>query len=131
MILRQVMGPEDIAISDVGAHKMWIARHYHSERPNTCIISNGFAAMGIRYPWSAMAAKLVHPESQSCSSHWRRGFYDELCKSWKPRCALVRLLSPLMFNDGGYGLIEWKQQSPLCPPLKRQGCFKVPGKLLG
>ncbi|MEM9486407.1 MAG: acetolactate synthase large subunit, partial [Cyanobacteria bacterium P01_F01_bin.116] len=42
--LRQVMGPEDIVLSDVGAHKMWIARNYHCERPNTCLISNGFAS---------------------------------------------------------------------------------------
>ena len=59
--LRQVMAPEDIVISDVGAHKMWIARHYHCERPNTCLISNGFAAMGIAIP-GAIAAKLVYPE---------------------------------------------------------------------
>ncbi len=48
--LRQVMGAEDIVICDVGAHKMWMARHYHCERPNTCLISNGFAAMGIAIP---------------------------------------------------------------------------------
>jgi hypothetical protein len=47
--MRQVMGPEDILISDVGAHKMWIARHYHCDRPNTCLISNGFAAMGMPF----------------------------------------------------------------------------------
>ncbi|MEO0837256.1 MAG: acetolactate synthase large subunit, partial [Cyanobacteria bacterium J06642_3] len=58
--LRQVMNPEDIVISDVGAHKMWMARHYHCDRPNTCLISNGFAAMGIAIP-GAIAAKLVHP----------------------------------------------------------------------
>lgn len=61
--LRQVMGSEDIVISDVGAHKMWMARHYHSEAPNTCIISNGFAAMGIAIP-GAIAAKLVHPDKK-------------------------------------------------------------------
>ncbi|HZD53975.1 MAG TPA: thiamine pyrophosphate-binding protein, partial [Woeseiaceae bacterium] len=27
--VRQVLGREDILLSDVGAHKMWIARHYH------------------------------------------------------------------------------------------------------
>ena len=54
--LRQVMGPEDIVISDVGAHKMWIARHYHCDPPNTCLIYNGFAAMGIAIP-GAIAAK--------------------------------------------------------------------------
>lgn len=57
------MGSEDIVISDVGAHKMWMARHYHSEAPNTCIISNGFAAMGIAIP-GAIAAKLVHPDKK-------------------------------------------------------------------
>lgn len=48
--LRQVLGPDDIVISDVGAHKMWMARNYHCLRPNTCLISNGFAAMGIAIP---------------------------------------------------------------------------------
>jgi acetolactate synthase-1/2/3 large subunit len=46
--VRECLGPEDIAISDVGAHKMWMSRMYRAERPNTCIISNGFAAMGSR-----------------------------------------------------------------------------------
>ncbi len=27
--LRRVLGDDDILISDMGAHKMWIARHYH------------------------------------------------------------------------------------------------------
>ena len=58
--LRQVLDAEDIVISDVGAHKMWMARNYHCLRPNTCLISNGFAAMGIALP-GALAAKLVHP----------------------------------------------------------------------
>ena len=77
MILRQVMDPEDIVISDVGAHKMWMARHYHSDCPNTCIISNGFAAMGIAIP-GALAAKLVYPERNSCRCDRRWWFYDEL-----------------------------------------------------
>ena len=45
--LGKVLNPEDIVISDVGAHKMWIARMFQAEMPNTCIISNGFASMGI------------------------------------------------------------------------------------
>ncbi|MDP2577171.1 MAG: acetolactate synthase large subunit, partial [Candidatus Palauibacterales bacterium] len=59
--VRQVLEPEDIVISDVGAHKMWTARLYQAERPNTCIISNGFASMGIGLP-GAIAAKIAHPE---------------------------------------------------------------------
>ncbi|MEJ2131394.1 MAG: thiamine pyrophosphate-binding protein, partial [Gammaproteobacteria bacterium] len=38
---RAVLGPEDILLSDVGAHKMWVARHYHCHEPNTCLIPNG------------------------------------------------------------------------------------------
>lgn len=59
--VRKFMGEEDIVISDVGAHKMWIAREYNCYKPNTCIISNGFATMGIAVP-GAVAAKLVYPE---------------------------------------------------------------------
>ena len=48
--VRKIMGKEDIVLSDVGAHKMWIARHYHYYEPNTCLISNGFASMGFSVP---------------------------------------------------------------------------------
>ena len=51
----------DIVVSDVGAHKVWVARLYQAYEPNTVIISNGFAAMGISLP-GAIAAKLVHPD---------------------------------------------------------------------
>jgi acetolactate synthase-1/2/3 large subunit len=54
--------PEDtIVISDVGAHKIWIARAYQPNKPNRTIISNGFASMGIAIP-GAIGAKLACPE---------------------------------------------------------------------
>ena len=105
--LRQVMGPEDIVISDVGAHKMWMARHYHCDRPNTCIISNGFAAMGIAIP-GAVAAKLVSPDRKIVAVTGDGGF---MMNSQELETAL-RCNTPfvtIIFNDGGYGLIEWKQ----------------------
>lgn len=107
--LRQVMGAEDIVISDVGAHKMWMARHYHCERPNTCIISNGFAAMGIAIP-GAVAAKLVHPDRRVVAVTGDGGF---MMNSQELETAL-RIGTPfvtLIFDDGGYGLIEWKQNN--------------------
>ena len=55
---RTVLGPSDILLSDVGAHKMWIARHYHCHEPNTCLIPNGFCSMGFALP-GAIAAALV------------------------------------------------------------------------
>lgn len=105
--LRQVMGPEDIAISDVGAHKMWMARHYHSDCPNTCIISNGFAAMGIAIP-GAIAAKLVHPDKRIVAVTGDGGFMMN-CQELETALRVGTPFVTLIFNDGGYGLIEWKQ----------------------
>jgi len=53
--VRQAMGPHDVLLSDVGAHKMWIARYYQCDEPNTCLISNGFCSMGFAFP-AAMGA---------------------------------------------------------------------------
>lgn len=106
--LRQVMGPEDIVISDVGAHKMWMARHYHCDRPNTCLISNGFAAMGISIP-GAIAAKLVHPELKVVAVTGDGGFMMN-CQELETALRVGTPFVTLIFNDGGYGLIEWKQE---------------------
>jgi acetolactate synthase-1/2/3 large subunit len=105
--LRQVMGPEDIVISDVGAHKMWMARHYHCDCPNTCIISNGFAAMGIAIP-GAIAAKLVHPDKKVVAVSGDGGFMMN-CQELETALRVGTPFVTLIFNDNGYGLIEWKQ----------------------
>lgn len=105
--LRKVMGDNDIVLSDVGAHKMWIARHYNCVKPNTCIISNGFASMGIAVP-GAIAAKLVNPERRIAAVTGDGGF---LMNSQEFETAL-RIGTPfvtLIFNDSSYGLIKWKQ----------------------
>ncbi|MGK7878536.1 MAG: acetolactate synthase large subunit [Crocosphaera sp.] len=105
--LRQVMGPEDIVISDVGAHKMWMARHYHSDSPNTCLISNGFAAMGIAIP-GAIAAKLVAPDKRVVAVTGDGGFMMN-CQELETALRAGTPFVTLIFNDNGYGLIEWKQ----------------------
>jgi len=105
--LRQVMGPEDIVISDVGAHKMWMARHYHCDRPNTCLISNGFAAMGIAIP-GAVAAKLVAPNRKIVAVTGDGGFMMN-CQELETALRVGTPFVTIIFNDGGYGLIEWKQ----------------------
>ncbi|MEM7283981.1 MAG: thiamine pyrophosphate-dependent enzyme, partial [Pseudomonadota bacterium] len=105
--LRQALNPEDIVISDVGAHKMWMARMYQTERPGTCIISNGFASMGIGVP-GAIAAKLAFPDRTALTVTGDAGF---LMNSQEIETAL-RIGSPvviLVWNDSKYGLIEWHQ----------------------
>ena len=107
--LRQVLDPEDIVISDVGAHKMWIARHYHCAQPNTCLISNGFAAMGIAIPGGA-AAKLVYPNRKVVAVTGDGGFMMN-CQELETAHRIGAAFVTVIFNDGGYGLIEWKQAS--------------------
>lgn len=105
--LRAAMGAEDIVISDVGAHKLWIARLYPCERPNTCIISNGFASMGIALP-GAVAAKLLFPQRKVVAVTGDGGF---LMNSQELETAVRLGLSvvTVICNDGSYGLIGWKQ----------------------
>ncbi len=105
--VRHVLAPDDIVVSDVGAHKMWVARMYQAERPNTCIISNGFASMGIGVP-GAIAAKLSHPEQTALTITGDAGF---LMNSQEIETAM-RIGAPvviLVWTDSKYGLIEWHQ----------------------
>jgi len=107
--LRTAMDLEGIAICDVGAHKMWMARMFRCEYPNTCIISNGFASMGIAVP-GAIAAKLAFPDRQVVAVTGDAGF---MMNSQEIETAM-RLNTPiviLIWNDSGYGLIEWKQMN--------------------
>lgn len=112
--IRSVLAENDILISDVGAHKMWIARMYPCYQPNTCIISNGFAAMGIAVP-GAFVAKLIYPERNCLAVCGDGGF---LMNSQELETA-VRVGVPfvtLIFNDEAYGLIEWKQMNTFGRP---------------
>lgn len=107
--LRTAMGMEDIAISDVGAHKMWMSRMFRCEYPNTCIISNGFASMGIAVP-GAIAAKLVYPEKKIVAVTGDAGFMmnsQEIETAMRLGTAIVILI----WTDNAYGLIEWKQMN--------------------
>ena len=105
--LQRSLAPEAIVVCDVGAHKIWMARMYQPERPNACIISNGFSAMGIGLP-GAIAAKLAFPDRPAVAGTGDAGF---MMNSQEIETAL-RIGTPvviLVWNDGGYGLIEWHQ----------------------
>lgn len=105
--LRRVLSPDDILLSDVGAHKMWIARQYHCYKPNTCLISNGFASMGFALP-GAIAAKLVYPEKRILAVTGDGGFFMN-CQEIETAMRLKTSFVILIFHDNSYGLIKWKQ----------------------
>lgn len=105
--LREVLDPDDIVISDVGAHKMWMSRMYRAERPNTCIISNGFASMGIALP-GAIAAKLAYPDRKIVAVTGDGGFMmnsQEIETALRMKTSIVVLI----WTDSEYGLITWHQ----------------------
>lgn len=106
---RAVLGPDDLLLSDVGAHKMWIARHYHCHEPNTCLIPNGFCSMGFALP-GAMAAALVHPERRILGIAGDGGFMMNV-QEMETATRLNLNLVIMVWEDGGYGLIQWKQEN--------------------
>ena len=105
--LRKALGPQDIVVSDVGAHKVWMARLYPAEAPNTCIISNGFAAMGIALP-GAIAAKRVHPDRKAVAVVGDAGFMMN-CQEIETALRIGTPLVVLIWRDDKYGLIKWHQ----------------------
>ncbi|MBI2780879.1 MAG: acetolactate synthase large subunit [Chloroflexi bacterium] len=113
--LRRALGPSDIVVSDVGAHKVWIARMYQAYEPNTVIISNGFASMGIALP-GAIAAKLVHPDRKVVALCGDGGFLmnaQELETAKRIGAGIVVVI----WRDNGYGLIDWKQRNAFGRPF--------------
>jgi acetolactate synthase-1/2/3 large subunit len=106
--LRAALDPKDVVISDVGAHKLWVARYFPTQWANTVIISNGLASMGIAVP-GAVAAKLAFPERRVVAVTGDGGFMmnsQELETARRLGTAFVTLI----WVDQGYGVIEWKQE---------------------
>ncbi len=107
--LRDLLEPDDLLISDVGAHKLWLGRFFRTMKPNTVIISNGLSAMGIALP-GGIAAKLADPDRRVVTVSGDGGFLmsvHELETAKRERTATVNLV----FRDGGLGSIRWKQMA--------------------
>lgn len=107
--VRKYLGAEDILLSDVGAHKMWISRYYQCEEPNTCLISNGFCTMGFAMPGS-IGAKMAFPDRKVLSISGDAGFMmnvQDLETAVRKKLNIVAMV----WCDGEYGLIKWKQQN--------------------
>jgi acetolactate synthase-1/2/3 large subunit len=102
--LREALAPDDVVVCDVGAHKVWLARHFATSVPNTVVISNGLASMGIALP-GAIAAKLVRPERKVVAFTGDGGFLmnvQELETAKRLNVAIV----VVVLVDGRLGVIE-------------------------
>ncbi len=107
-ILQSIMKGDDLLISDVGTHKIWIGRNFSACCANGCIISNGLASMGFALP-GAVAAALHSPQRRIIAAMGDGGFLmnsQELETAHRLGLKFVTII----FTDNDYGLISWKQQ---------------------
>jgi acetolactate synthase-1/2/3 large subunit len=105
--VRNTLDESDIVISDVGAHKLWIAKVYNTYTPNTCIIPNGFCSMGFALP-GAIAAQLVKPRQKVVAMCGDGGFLMNI----QELETAVRLQLPIIiivWCDSDFGMISLKQ----------------------
>jgi acetolactate synthase I/II/III large subunit len=108
---RTALGRSDIVLVDTGATKMWMARLYPTYERNTCLVSNGLSTMGFALP-GALGVKLARPESKVLAVVGDGAFMmnsQEIETAVRERIPLVVLI----WEDGGYGLIEWKMDLEL------------------
>ncbi|GFE66091.1 acetolactate synthase large subunit [Litoreibacter roseus] len=106
--VRACLGPEDILLSGVGAHKMWVARHYQAHEPGTCLISNGFCSMGMPLP-GAIGAALSCPGRKILGLAGDADFLMNM-QEMETAARLGSDIAMLVWEDNAYGLIEWKQE---------------------
>jgi acetolactate synthase I/II/III large subunit len=107
--LRKALRDEDILISDVGSHQVWIAREFFAYQPHTLLFSMGFQTMGVGLPW-AMAARMVESRRRivSCS-----GDGSFLMSVMELETAVRRKLPfvHLVWRDETYNLVEIQQMA--------------------
>lgn len=105
--LRKIMPADGIVTLDNGVYKIWFARNYKANMPNTVLLDNALATMGAGLP-SAMAARLVHPDKPIVAVCGDGGF---MMNSQELETA-VRLglhIVVVILRDDAYGMIRWKQ----------------------
>jgi acetolactate synthase I/II/III large subunit len=105
--IRQALGRNDILVSDVGLHKLWIGRMFPAHEPNTVLIANGLAGMGFALP-CAIAAKLVHPDRRVVTVNGDGGFMmnvQELETAKRLKTPIVNII----WENHQFGSIVWKQ----------------------
>src|SRR5438132_2117039 len=107
--MRETLSAEDILISDCGVHTLWIARLFPAELPNTVIISNGFATMGIGVP-GGIAARIAEPDRRVVVVTGDGGFLMNVQELETAR-RLGTAFVTVVWVDGAYGSIQWKQEA--------------------
>ena len=108
---RAALGRSDVVLVDTGATKMWMARLYPTYERNTCLISNGLSTMAFALP-GAIGVKIAEPDVKVLAVAGDGAFLmnsQEIETAVREQIPLVVLI----WEDGGYGLIEWKMDLEL------------------
>jgi acetolactate synthase-1/2/3 large subunit len=90
---------------------MWMARLYPTYERNTCLISNGLSTMAFALP-GAIGVKIAEPDVKVLAVAGDGAFLmnsQEIETAVREQIPLVVLI----WEDGGYGLIEWKMDLEL------------------
>ena len=106
-IVSHELRDDDLLLSGVGLHKLWIARHVVPRKPAQVIIPNGLAGMGLALPGAIEAARLR-----------KRGRVIAICgdgdfmmnvQEMETAARMCLPVTVMIWEDGGYGLIDEKQ----------------------
>ena len=103
------MRAQDVLISDVGAHKLWISRLWPAHLPNTVLISNGAAAMGFAVP-AGIAARMVLPRDRHVVTISGDGGFLMNMQELETAKRLGLPTVNIIWSDGAYGVIEVHQR---------------------
>lgn len=107
--VRSVMPDDGILCLDNGMYKIWFARNYRTHIANTILLDNALATMGAGLP-SAMMAALLYPHKRVLTVCGDGGFMMNSQDLETAVCLRLNLVV-LIIEDGGYGMIRWKQQA--------------------
>ncbi|MGI8571338.1 MAG: acetolactate synthase large subunit [Solirubrobacteraceae bacterium] len=105
--IRRALRSEDMLVSDVGLHKLWIGRIFPAHEPGTVLIANGLAGMGFALP-TAIAAKLVYPDRNVVTVSGDGGFLMN-CQELETAVRLRTAVVNVVWENGQFGSIAWKQ----------------------
>jgi len=103
----KALGPEIIAVTDVGQHQMWAAQFFPAEKPRSFISSGGLGTMGFGLG-AACGAKVANPQKPVAL------FTGD--GSFRMNCAEMATLSNnkipvliIVFNNGVLGMVrQWQ-----------------------
>lgn len=104
----KLLAPEDIVVTGVGQHQMFVAQYYPFRRPRTMISSGGLGTMGFGLP-AAIGAQMGAPDRQVVCFDGDGSFLmniQELATAVRYRAPLVAVV----LNNAWLGMVaQWQR----------------------